>query len=112
MGAKYYGKYSGVQADIGGYSFNVHKHLNTGEGGMIITNNRILANRCRKLRNHGENLIINKDKKLMKNMIGYNFRMTEIDAAIGLAQLKKLKLTINKKKIAKKISNGLKNLKD
>ena len=89
LGAKYYGKYSGVQADIGGYSFNVHKHLNTGEGGMIITNNRILANRCRKLRNHGENLIINKDKKkLMKNMIGYNFRMTEIDAAIGLAQLK------------------------
>ncbi len=113
LGAKYYGKYSGVQADIGGYSFNVHKHLNTGEGGMIITNNRILANRCRKLRNHGENLIINKDKKkLMKNMIGYNFRMTEIDAAIGLAQLKKLKSTINKKKkIAKKISNGLKNLK-
>ena len=35
-----------------------------------------------------ENLIINKDKKLMKNMIGYNFRMTEIDAAMGLAQLK------------------------
>ena len=51
----------------------------------------------------GENLIINKDKKkLMKNMIGYNFRMTEIDAAIGLAQLKKLKLTINKKKKSQK----------
>ena len=45
LGAKYYGKYSGVQADIGGYSFNVHKHLNTGEGGMIITNNKILADR-------------------------------------------------------------------
>ena len=63
LGAKYYGKYSGVQADIGGYSFNVHKHLNTGEGGMIITNNKRLADRCRKLRNHGENTFINKDKK-------------------------------------------------
>ena len=113
LGAKYYGKYSGVQADIGGYSFNVHKHLNTGEGGMIITNNKILADRCRKLRNHGENTFLHKNnKKIMKNMIGYNFRMTEIDAAIGMAQLKKLKSLVQKKQtISKKITEGLKKLK-
>ena len=111
LGAKYYGKYSGVHADIGGYSFNVHKHLNTGEGGMIITNNKRLADRCRKLRNHGENTFIDQNKsKIMKNIIGYNFRMTEIDAAIGLAQLTKLRSTIKKQMIAKKGIQRLKRL--
>ena len=113
LGAKYYGKHSGIQSDIGGYSFNVHKHLNTGEGGMIVTNNKLLAERCRILRNHGENIMNNSIKKSsMKNMIGFNFRMTEIESAIGLAQLKKLKYVVKSKQlIAKKLNVGLDKLK-
>ena len=57
IGSKYNNKFSGTVADIGGYSFNYHKHINTGEGGMIVTNNKNLATRCKLIRNHGEAVI-------------------------------------------------------
>ena len=104
IGAKYLGKYAGTLADIGGYSFNYHKHMNTGEGGMIVTNNKKLAKYCQELRNHSE--VTGKvDKKKNRNLIGYNHRLTEIQAAIGIEQLKKLKRIISKKQeIAQKLS--------
>ena len=53
-------------ADIGGFSFNYHKHLNTGEGGMIVTNNKRLARNAQELRNHAE--ITGEFKKIIKKI--------------------------------------------
>ena len=92
----YYGnKLAGTLADIGGFSLNCHKHINTGEGGIVVTNSKKLADRVYKIRNHAEASVDLKDK--INNMIGYNFRMGELEAAIGLEQFKKLKNIILKR---------------
>jgi len=84
MGASYKEKMVGSTGDCGIFSFQETKHITTlGEGGMIITNNEEFAEKCRKIRNHGE---------YYKNdeSIGFNFRMTEAQASFGRVQLKKL----------------------
>jgi len=84
MGAKYKGKIVGSMGDCGIFSFQETKHITTlGEGGMIITNNEKFTEKCRRIRNHGEYY---KDD----SSIGYNFRMTEAQAAFGRVQLRKL----------------------
>jgi perosamine synthetase len=111
IGAKINGKYAGTQTDIGGFSFNYHKHIHTGEGGMLVTNNNKLAEKMRLLRNHAEGAILNKKIKNYFNYRGYNFRLGEIESAIGLEQLKKLKLIIkNRCLIVKKINKNFKKL--
>jgi perosamine synthetase len=87
---KYKDKYVGTIGDIGVFSLNYHKHIHTGEGGVIITDNDDLAFRCQMIRNHAENITAPKEVKDLTNLIGYNFRMTEIECAIGIEQLKKL----------------------
>jgi len=87
---KYKGKYVGTIGDIGVFSLNYHKHIHTGEGGVIVTNNKILAEKLQLIRNHGENVVEAKGETDLANMIGYNYRMTEVEAAIGIEQLKKL----------------------
>ena len=96
IGSKHFKNFTGTDADIGGFSLNRHKHIHTGEGGVIITNNKELADNMFKIRNHGE--CINENKKF-RNLLGFNFRMGEVEAAVGYEQLKKLKkiLKINKK---------------
>lgn len=112
IGSKYKGKYTGTFADIGGYSFNCHKHINTGEGGMLVTNNLKLAKRMRLIRNHGEAVLKNSNSSLNSDLIGYNFRLGEMEAAIGIEQLKKLKTIIDtKRNLAFKLTKGLKKLK-
>jgi len=86
-GAKYKGKYVGAIGDIGGFSLNYHKHIHTGEGGLIVTNDDDLAMRCRLIRNHGENCIEAYEIKDFSNVIGSNYRLTEIQAAIGAVQM-------------------------
>ena len=78
----------GTSSDIGGYSLNYHKHIHTGEGGMIVTNDDDLAWNCKLIRNHGENLM--EPGSNLTNIIGQNLRMCEVEAAIGRVQLKKL----------------------
>ncbi|MDR2870740.1 MAG: UDP-4-amino-4,6-dideoxy-N-acetyl-beta-L-altrosamine transaminase [Deferribacteraceae bacterium] len=77
-------------SDMTVFSFHPVKHITTGEGGMITTNNKALAERLRLLRSHGivttENEPWHKDMQLL----GYNYRMTDIQAALGLSQLKRL----------------------
>lgn len=98
-GAKYKGKHAGTLADIGVYSLNYHKHIHTGEGGMFVTNNDVLAERARMIRNHAEAAMDGRPQEKLKNksigayvnMLGFNFRMTEVEAAIAREQLKKLK---------------------
>lgn len=89
-----YGRYKdrmvGTIGDIGVFSFNYHKHIHTGEGGMVTTNSDDLADRVRLIRNHAEAVVEAKGNEDLVNMLGFNYRMTEIEAAIGSAQLGKL----------------------
>ena len=96
---KYEKKYAGTFGDIGVFSFNYGKHITCGEGGMIITDNENLAMRCRLIMNHAEAVINGmlddvRDHQyyncsLNMNMLGFNMRMTEINAAIMRVQLEK-----------------------
>ena len=111
-GALYKKKFAGTISDIGGFSFNYHKHIHCGEGGMIVTNNIRLARRAMLIRNHAESVIQSSDKKDLSNMIGYNFRLGEIESAIVLQQLKKLKKIIKQKQaVAQILNRGLRKLK-
>jgi perosamine synthetase len=80
----------GSIGDIGVFSLNYHKHIHTGEGGVIVTNDDEIAFRCQMIRNHAENIVGPKEIQDLTNMIGFNYRMTEIECAIGIEQLKKL----------------------
>ena len=109
---KFRGKYVSSIGDIGGYSLNYHKHINTGEGGVIVTNNKNYAERVYAIRNHAEATIEDGPSKKLSNMIGHNFRMGEIEAAIGIQQLKKVKKRVElKQNIAIQLNKGLENLK-
>lgn len=83
-------RYAGTLADIGGYSLNYHKHIHSGEGGVIVTEDDRLADRMRLIRNHAEAVVRTSDPDELNNMLGYNFRMGEIEAAIASVQLDKL----------------------
>jgi len=88
--AMYGNKLAGTLGDIGIYSLNYHKIIHSGEGGIVVTNDDELAERIRLIRNHAESVVEYKKYKNLVNMVGFNFRMTEIQAAIALEQLKKL----------------------
>ncbi|WP_252231543.1 DegT/DnrJ/EryC1/StrS family aminotransferase [Clostridium sp. ZBS15] len=89
-GAIYKEKYAGTLGDMGIYSLNYHKHIHCGEGGIIVTDNDELAERLMLIRNHAEAVVEAKGVNNLVNMIGFNYRMTEIEAAIAREQLKKL----------------------
>lgn len=89
-GAKYKGSFAGTLGDIGVYSLNYHKHVHTGEGGIVVTDNDELAERIRLIRNHAEVVVGDMGRSYLVNMLGFNYRMTELEAAIARQQLKKL----------------------
>lgn len=91
-GATVNGKAAGTLGDIGIYSLNRHKNMQCGEGGIAVTNDKELALRMQLIRNHGENLTESPDfiPQSLVNILGYNFRMTEVEAAIAVEQLKKM----------------------
>jgi perosamine synthetase len=89
-GARVGDRYAGTLADIGGYSLNYHKHIHCGEGGIIVTDDERLAERTRLIRNHAECVVPDGEPAQLANMLGYNFRMGEIEAAIASVQLRKL----------------------
>lgn len=108
-GAEYHGKKVGSLSDIACFSFFGNKVITTGEGGMCITDNEEFAERIKLLRNQGMNPI----KKYWHTAIGYNYRMTNIQAAIGSAQLLKINKFLQKKReIARAYSIGLKDLEE
>lgn len=113
IGVKFKGKYSGTMADIGGYSFNYHKPINCGEGGVVVTNNKLLAKKIFLIRNHGEAVVKKMKFKKINNIIGYNFRLGEIEASIVIEQLNKLKEIIkSRQNLVKILNNGLDKLKN
>lgn len=83
-GAQYHNQMVGSLGDMACFSFYPTKNMTTGEGGMITTDNSELADTARMLRSHGES------ERYTHTMLGYNFRMTDIAAAIGLIQLERL----------------------
>lgn len=95
IGAKYKGKLLGTFGDISTYSFFGNKIITTGEGGAILTNDKEIAIKCRELRDHG----MSHKKKYYHIDIGYNYRMTNMQAAIGLAQMENLDKILNLRKI-------------
>jgi len=94
-GAEYQGKKCGMIGDMGCFSFFSNKNLVTGEGGMVVTHNKELAERVRRMRSHGmEALSWDKYGGHLSaydvEKLGYNYRTTEIQSALGIVQLKKL----------------------
>ena len=110
IGHKYKKKYCGNYGDLSIFSFYANKHITTGEGGMIVTNNKNLYKKCKSLRNLCFGF---GDKRFYHNDIGWNYRMTNIQSALGLSQLKNIKNIIKKKiEIGKKYYNNLRNIKN
>ncbi len=90
-GAQYRGRLVGTFSDLATYSFQETKNMTTGEGGMVLTDDPVLAERCQAVRNHGEILAWGARRDYRSFLLGWNYRMTEIEAAIGICQLRKLK---------------------
>lgn len=110
-GTYYKGRMTGTLADVGGYSLNYHKHIHTGEGGILVTNDDAIAERLRLIRNHAEAVVGPKGETNLANMVGNNFRLGEIECAIGIEQLKKLKGFVEgRQQAADRLSAGLQGL--
>jgi 8-amino-3,8-dideoxy-alpha-D-manno-octulosonate transaminase len=108
LGARYRGKYSGTLADAGIFSLDFAKTITTGEGGMIVTNDAAIHKVCREFHDHGHesNPAVPRGRDT-RSIPGLNFRMTEMQAAVGSAQLTKLdrivELSQRNKKVLKEI---------
>jgi perosamine synthetase len=102
-GQTYYDKPCGSFGDISTFSFYPNKHITTGEGGMIVTDDEELAEKCRSLRN----LCFQPQKRFVHEHLGWNYRMTNLQAALGIAQLERLDAHIEKKRQIGKIYNSL-----
>jgi dTDP-4-amino-4,6-dideoxygalactose transaminase len=110
-GASLDGKPAGTLGHIGVYSLNYHKHIHCGEGGVIVTEDGRLAERLQLIRNHAEAVIEGKRVVDLTNMVGFNMRMTELDAAVARCQLEKL-ADLNRKRLENVdyLEEGLKNI--
>ena len=84
----------GSFGDIATFSFYSNKHVTTGEGGMVLTSDDKLAERCRNLRN----LCFGKTRRFIHEELGWNFRMSNLQAAVGVAQMERLPQTLEKKR--------------
>lgn len=94
-GQTYKGKPCGSFGDVSTFSFYPNKHITTGEGGMVVTDNEELAERCRMLRN----LCFRKDIRYVHDEISDNYRFTSLQAAVGLAQLERLDEFVARKRV-------------
>ena len=94
IGQTYKGRPCGSLGQISTFSFYPNKHVTTGEGGMIVTDDDALAERCRSLRN----LTMKASRRFIHDELGWNFRMTNLQAAVGLAQLERLDEFVPKKR--------------
>ncbi len=106
-GAKRGIEFAGTRGHIGGFSLNYHKHIHCGEGGVVVTEDDDLAERVRMIRNHAEAVLEDRPWENYSNMLGFNFRLGEIEAAIGSQQLLKLAhLVERRQEIAKLLMEG------
>ena len=107
-GQTYNGRPCGSFGDISIFSFYPNKHITTGEGGMVVTDDEQLAERCRMLRN----LCFKKDVRYIHDEISDNYRFTNLQAAVGLAQLERLdEFIIKKREMGRYYTEHLKDVK-
>jgi len=107
-GAEYKHRKTGSLGDVACFSFYANKIITTGEGGMIVTNNEQVSERAKHLRN----LAFDKERRYIHSDIGFNYRLTNLQAALGLAQLENIEKHISmKRKIAEKYSKSLREVK-
>ena len=102
-GAEFNGKRAGGIGDAGCFSFYGNKIITTGEGGMVVTDDKKLAQRCRSLKN----LSFLKKKRFWHEEIGFNYRMTNIQAALGLAQFEQIETFVKKRRNNARIYHSL-----
>lgn len=106
-GAECMGKKVGSIGHVGCFSFYGNKVITSGEGGMCVTNDPVVSDRLKKLRDHG----MNKNRRYWHDEVGFNYRMTNLNAAVGLAQLEQIGTFLKKRSnIAKLYESGLKQI--
>ena len=112
LGATYKGKPLGTIGDVGAYSLDVGKIITTGEGGVMVTNDQAIYQKAREYSDHGHecNPKVPRGEDT-RTIWGFNYKVTELQGAVGLAQLKKLDLILKKQKDNKaKIKSGIENI--
>jgi perosamine synthetase len=108
IGQTYNGKQCGSFGNISTFSFYPNKQITTGEGGMLVCNNETLAEKCRKLRNLA---FEPKGRRFIHHELGWNYRMTNLQAALGLAQLERIENHVSRKReIGRAYQEELKNI--
>jgi perosamine synthetase len=108
LGTTYYGRYCGNLGTLGCFSFHPRKVITTGEGGMVTTNDAALAERIQMLRNHGGVRVSNRYEF---HAGGYNYRMSDLQGAMGVAQMEKLSAIIEKRRfLAQQLTKRLKEM--
>jgi len=108
-GQTYRGKPCGSFGQISTFSFYANKHITTGEGGMVLTDDPVLAERCRSLRN----LCFQPQQRFVHEELGWNFRLSNVQAAIGVAQLEQLDHFVQRKRqMGQRYTEGLADLTD
>lgn len=98
-GAEYKGAKLGSLGTVGCFSFYGNKIVTTGEGGMLVTNNRSIADRAQLLRDHG----MSKQRRYWHAQIGFNYRMTNLQAALGVAQMARIERVVGRKRLNARI---------
>jgi len=111
LGSEYQGKKCGSFGDAGVFAFYPNKQITTGEGGMILTNNKRIANLCKSMANQGRKLV--NGKWLEHVRLGYGYRLDEISCALGIAQIERVEEILRKRiKIAQLYNKKLKVIKN
>jgi perosamine synthetase len=111
LGSEYFGKKCGSFGDAGVFAFYPNKQITTGEGGIILTNNKKIAEFCRSSANQGRKNI---DGKWLEHIMqGYNYRLDEMSCALGICQMKRIKeILFKRKKVADLYNKKLKDIKE
>jgi len=110
LGAEYKGRKAGSLGEAGIFAFYPNKQITTGEGGVILTNNEEIAKLCRSLRNQGRD---ENGGWLEHQRLGYNYRLSDINCALGIAQVERIDEILNKReKVAQMYNEQLKDIKE
>jgi perosamine synthetase len=102
MGAEYRGRKAGSFGAAGAFGFYPNKQITTGEGGAVVTDNKRLADLCRSMRNQGRD---DKGEWLEHRRLGYNFRLSEINCALGIAQMQRIEEILQKRELVAGLYN-------
>jgi dTDP-4-amino-4,6-dideoxygalactose transaminase len=112
-GAVHRGALAGTIGHMGVLSFNCHKTIQCGEGGAVLTNDAVLADRLRLMRNHGEVVLAQRPTvpDELRGLVGFNYRLTELGSAVALAQIRRLdELTLPRIEMAQRVTEGLRGI--